>query len=179
MLQDTLRDVLGGTTADPLPARLQAVAAKGRVGAMVTRLEISPDFESVTVESALYVRTANGGWTRGPWRAGTIRTGDVAPGAAEAVADDPQVKAAFGMIDSIAPGMVTPADEAQGPRRRGHDQAGPRPRPLGPQPRPLRPGPAARRRRRQEGCTEAVRPADLRGSAWPEPYGEAHGPGRD
>ncbi len=108
LLQDTLRDLLGGTTIDPLPARLQSVGARGRVGAMVTRLEIASDFESVTVESALYVRTGNGGWARGPWRAGTIRTGDVAPGAAEAVAEDPQIKAAFGMIDTIAPGMVTP-----------------------------------------------------------------------
>ena len=107
LLQDTVRDLLGGTTTDPLAARLQSVAATGHVGGMVTRLEIAPDFGSVTVESALYVRTANG-WTRGPWRAGTIRTGDFAPGAAEAVADDPQIKAAFGMIDSIAPGMVTP-----------------------------------------------------------------------
>lgn len=114
VLQDTLRDILGGTMVDPLPARLQSVAAKGHVGAMVTRLEISPDFEGVTVESALYVRTSNGGWTRGPWRAGTIRTGDVAPGAVEAVADDPQVKAAFGMIDSIAPGMVTPQMRRKG-----------------------------------------------------------------
>ena len=114
VLQDTLRDVLGATAVDPLPARLQSVAARGRAGAMVTRLEISPDFEGVTVESALYIRTPGGAWTRGPWRAGTLRTGDVAPGAVEAVADDPQVKAAFGLVDSIAPGMVTPQMKRKG-----------------------------------------------------------------
>jgi hypothetical protein len=80
---------------------------------MVTRLELSPDLESVTVESALYVRTTHG-WVKGPWRAGTIRTGDVAPGAVEAVADDPQVKTAFNLVDSIAPGMVTPQMKRKG-----------------------------------------------------------------
>jgi hypothetical protein len=113
VLQETIRDVLGGSTTDPLPARLQGVAAKGRVGAVVTRMELSPDLEGVTVESALYVRTGNG-WARGPWRAGTLRVGDVAPGAAEAVADDPQVKAAFGLVDSIAPGMITPQMKQKG-----------------------------------------------------------------
>lgn len=113
-LQDALRDVLGTTAVDPLPGRLQSVSAKGKVGTLVTRLELAPDLGSVTVESALYVRTASGGWTKGPWRAGTIRVGDVAPGAAEAVADDPQVKAAFGMVDSIAPGMVTPEMKRKG-----------------------------------------------------------------
>jgi hypothetical protein len=76
-------------------------------------LELSPDLESVTVESALYVRATNG-WVKGPWRAGAIRTGDVAPGAVETVADDPQVKAAFGLVDSIAPGMVTPQMKRKG-----------------------------------------------------------------
>jgi hypothetical protein len=76
-------------------------------------MELSPDLEGVTVESALYVRTGNG-WARGPWRAGTLRVGDVAPGAAEAVADDPQVKAAFGLVDSIAPGMITPQMKQKG-----------------------------------------------------------------
>ena len=69
VLQDTLREVLGGSAVDPLTSRLEAVAAKGRVGAMVTRLDVASDLDSVTVESALYVKTANG-WTRGPWRAG-------------------------------------------------------------------------------------------------------------
>ncbi len=113
VLQETIREVLGGSTTDPLPARLQGVAAKGRVGAIVTRMELSPDLDGVTVESALFFRTGNG-WTRGPWRAGTLRVGDVTPGAAEAVADDPQVKAAFGLVDSIAPGMITPQMKQKG-----------------------------------------------------------------
>ncbi len=113
VVQDTLREVLGGAAVDPLAPKLQSVAATGHAGALVTRLEIAPDFGSVTVESSLFVRSANG-WTRGAWRAGTIRTGDVAPGAAEAIADDPQVKSAFGLIDSIAPGMVTPQMKTKG-----------------------------------------------------------------
>ncbi len=43
-------------------------------------------------------------------------TGDVAPGAVDAVADDPQVKAAFGLIDSIGAGLRKGFDDH---RRRG------------------------------------------------------------
>jgi hypothetical protein len=86
---------------------LRDVAARGRVGALVTRLDLAPDFSSVTVESALFVRGPNGVWTCGPWRSGTLRSGDAAPGAAQALADDPQVKAAFQIVDSIGFGGVS------------------------------------------------------------------------
>jgi hypothetical protein len=107
VLSDTLKDILGSSPSDPLAARLRDVAARGRVGALVTRLDLAPDFSSVTVESALFVRGPNGVWTRGPWRSGTLRSGDVAPGAAQALADDPQVKAAFQIVDSIWFGGVS------------------------------------------------------------------------
>ena len=107
LITDTLKDFLGGTTGDPLQGKLRDVAARGRVGAMVTKLDMSPDMETVTVESSLWVRGANGTWTRAVTRSGTLRTGDVAPGAVDAVADDPQVKAAFGLIDSVGLFQVT------------------------------------------------------------------------
>jgi hypothetical protein len=107
VLNDTLKDILGGTPNDPLAGRLREVAARGRVGALVTRLELAPDLESVTVESALYVRGASGEWSRLAWRSGSLRSGDVAPGAVEAIADDPQVKAAFRIVDSIGFGGVS------------------------------------------------------------------------
>jgi hypothetical protein len=107
VLNDTIKDLLGASPSDPLASRLRDVAARGRVGALVTRLDLAPDLGSVTVESALFVRGPNGVWTRGPWRSGTLRSGDVAPGAAEALADDPQVKAAFQVVDSIGFGGVS------------------------------------------------------------------------
>jgi hypothetical protein len=107
LVADTLKDFLGGTTSDPLQGKLKEVAARGRVGAMVTKLDMAPDMSSVTVESSLWVRGPNGAWTRAATRSGTLRTGDVAPGAVDAVADDPQVKAAFGLIDSVGLFQVT------------------------------------------------------------------------
>jgi hypothetical protein len=107
VLNDTIKDLLGASPSDPLASRLRDVAARGRVGALVTRLDLAPDLGSVTVESALFVRGPNGVWTRGPWRSGTLRSGDVAPGAAEALADDPQVKAAFQVVDSIGFGGIS------------------------------------------------------------------------
>jgi hypothetical protein len=107
VLSDAFKDILGSGSSDPLAARLRDVAARGRVGAMITRLELAPDFNSVTVESALFVRGPNGVWTRGPWRSGTLRSGDVDAGAAQALADDPQVKSAFQIVDSIGFGGVS------------------------------------------------------------------------
>jgi len=108
LLNSTLQDLLGGEQADPLPPRLNEVAAKGKVGAMVTRLELASDMASVTVESTLYVRNSQGAWTRGPSRSGTVRTDQAAtPGEVQEVADDPQVKSAFNLVDSLGFGLVS------------------------------------------------------------------------
>ena len=66
--------------AGPIPCRrrLRDVAARGRVGAMVTRIEVAPDLSAVSAESALYYR-GSGGWDRGPWRTGSLRVGAVPP----------------------------------------------------------------------------------------------------
>ncbi len=107
LLSSTLKDLLGEGQSDPLPARLNEVAARGRVGAMVTRLDLAADMGSVTVESALYVRDSRGVWTRGPSRSGSIRTGDAPLQEVQAVAEDPQVKSAFGLVDSLGFGQVS------------------------------------------------------------------------
>ena len=106
LLSSTLKDLLGEPQADPLTASLADVASRGRIGAIVTRLELAADMGAVTVESTLYVRGI-GGWTRGASRSGSLRTGDVNPDAVQAVAEDPQVKSAFGLVDSLGFGQVS------------------------------------------------------------------------
>ena len=107
LVGDAVKELLGEAPVDPLPAKLRAVGARGKVGALVTRLDIAGDLESVRVESALYVRDPNGRWTQAATRSGIVRTGDVPQAEAKAVGDDPQVQSAFGLIDMLGLGGAT------------------------------------------------------------------------
>ncbi|WP_406695593.1 hypothetical protein V5E97_31750 [Singulisphaera sp. Ch08] len=109
----TIRDVLGVGGPDPLPARLRDVAARGRVGAMVTTIEVAPDLSAVSAESALYYRGSRG-WERGPWRTGSLQFGAVPPVVVGAVARDPQVQAVMGFVESIGGGLVSPEMKQRG-----------------------------------------------------------------
>jgi hypothetical protein len=113
LVEGTIKDVLTGGRADPLPDRLRAVAERGRVGMLVTRVEIAADFGSVAAESSLYYR-GQGGWDRGGWRAATVRVGEVPPFVMNAVASDPQVKALLDFVDSIGGGLVSPEMKQRG-----------------------------------------------------------------
>ncbi len=86
---------------DPLAARLQAVADRGRIGAAVTRLEIAPDLGGVTVETSFWVRAAGGRWVMYGSRAATVRADDLPPDAGGDIAEDPQVKRVFGIVEGL------------------------------------------------------------------------------
>ena len=47
---------------DPMAEKLQAVAARGRIGAVVMRLDIAPDLSGVTIETTFWVRVPTGRW---------------------------------------------------------------------------------------------------------------------
>lgn len=94
---------------DPLREKLAGVAARGRVGVVLTRLEIAPDFSGVRVESALLVRTAREGWKVAVTRPSTVRPDDLRPEAGEELAADPQVKAAFQVVEGLGLGKIDPA----------------------------------------------------------------------
>ena len=47
LVEGTIKDVLTGGRVDPLPDRLRSVADRGRVGMMVTRIDIAADFSAV------------------------------------------------------------------------------------------------------------------------------------
>jgi hypothetical protein len=93
---------------DPLAASLRKVGERGRVGAMVTRLDLAADFSQVTVEAALWVRAGGDRWAPFAVRSATIRPEDVAPEAGQHIAGDPQVGAAFALVESLGLGAIPP-----------------------------------------------------------------------
>jgi len=91
--------------ADPLPSALEKIAARGRAGAAVTRLEIAPDMSHVSVESTLWIRGPRG-WVAWGSRNATIRPEDVEAGVQQQVAADPQVQAAFDIAEKFGLGAI-------------------------------------------------------------------------
>jgi hypothetical protein len=107
-----LSKLLSGEATDPLPPRLRAVAAHGRAGAVVTRQEMSPELESVTVEITLWVRGAGDRWAPFGSRTAVVRSADVKDDEGKELADDPQIDAIFRVIGALGLGDV-PADVKQ------------------------------------------------------------------
>ena len=93
---------------DPLLEKLQAISARGRTGAVVTRLAIAPDMSGVTVESTLWVRTGGERWVVFGSRTATVRADDLKPEAGRDLAEDPQVKSAFRMVETLGLGAIPP-----------------------------------------------------------------------
>jgi hypothetical protein len=100
-----------GQRVDPLTEKLNAVAARGRIGAVVTRLEIQPDMSAVVVESSLWVRNADR-WAPFGSRAATVRPDDLGQDAGKTIEADPQVQGAFSIVESLGLGAI-PADVKQ------------------------------------------------------------------
>jgi hypothetical protein len=94
---------------DPLVEKLKAIAAKGRIGAVVTRLDIQPDLSRVTVECTLWVRTAPERWVPFGSRSATVKPDDLRPDAGQNLAADPQVQGVFKLVEMLGLGAI-PAD---------------------------------------------------------------------
>ena len=103
-----LLDLDQGERTDPLLEKLKAVAARGRAGAVVTRLQIEPDLSNVTVESTLWIRVGDR-WVAFGSRAATVRPEDVGGEAAKGLKADPQIQGAFKVVESLGLGAI-PAD---------------------------------------------------------------------
>jgi hypothetical protein len=103
----TLKELLGEAPVDPLPGKLRELAGQGRAGVIVTRLELSPDFSTAAVETSLWAR-AGDRWVPAIIRSTTVRPDDLPADAGAGLADDPQVKAAFGLFESLGLGEVPP-----------------------------------------------------------------------
>lgn len=103
-----LKDLLTGNPGDTLAPRLRDVAARGRVGALVTALDVAPDFSGVSVEMTLWVRHGTDRWVPGGSQSSRVRTDELGPEAGKELADDPQVALAFRLVESIGLGGVPP-----------------------------------------------------------------------
>src|SRR5262249_29394024 len=97
---------LDQNSPDPLEEQLRSIAARGRVGCAVTQLEIAPDLGAVTVESRLWVRAEGGQWIPQVSRVATVRPDDLRADAGHEIAADPQVQAAFGIVEGLGLGSI-------------------------------------------------------------------------
>jgi hypothetical protein len=104
-------DLDPGPQTDPLLDKLKTVGARGRIGAAVTRLVIQPDMSSVSVESTLWVRQGQEWFSFGS-RNATVRPDELAQEAGRELADDPQIKGAFQVVELLGLGAI-PADVKQ------------------------------------------------------------------
>jgi hypothetical protein len=100
-----LLDVDQGQQADPLLEKLKAVAARGRAGAVVTKLQIAADMSNVTVESTLWIRGGDRWFPFGS-RAATVRPEDLGPEAGKGLESDPQIQSAFKVAESLGLGAI-------------------------------------------------------------------------
>ncbi len=103
-----LLEVDQGQQADPLLQKLNAVAQRGRAGAVVTRLQIAPDMSNVTVESTLWIRSGDR-WTPFGSRTATVRPEELGDQAGKGLETDPQIQGAFKIVESLGLGAI-PAD---------------------------------------------------------------------
>jgi hypothetical protein len=99
-----LAPLLEDKPADPLGAQLQEVAARGRVGAVVTQQEMSPAFDAVKITITLLVRNGQH-WSKAGSRTASVRTDALKPGDGNDLAQDPQVAAVFQVFESIGFGF--------------------------------------------------------------------------
>ena len=106
-----LKGLLGDQPAeDPLAAITRKAADRGRIGLVVTALTTAPDFSEVKVEATLWVRSgaAPNSWQPADSRPATVRPDELRPEAGEDLAADPQVQAAFRIVEGLGLGAVDP-----------------------------------------------------------------------
>ena len=109
-----IKDLLGENRDDPLAAKLRDLAAQGRVGALVTKLDLAPDFSTAAIEATLWVRVAREKWAPALVRRVTANPDALPADAGAPLADDPQVKAAVGAIEGLGFGTISPDLKARG-----------------------------------------------------------------
>jgi hypothetical protein len=100
----SLAPLLEDKPVDPLPEQLRAVRARGRVGAVVTRQEMSPAMDAVRITISLWVRNGRN-WSAVGSKTASVRADALRPGAGDDLAQDPQVGAVFQLFESIGFGF--------------------------------------------------------------------------
>jgi hypothetical protein len=103
----SLKELLGEAPVEPLPGKLREMAGQGRSGVVVTRLELAPDLSAASVETTLWARGGDR-WVPAIVRTSTARPDDLPANEGAGLAEDPQVKAAFGVVSMLGLGEVSP-----------------------------------------------------------------------
>jgi hypothetical protein len=101
-----LKELLGEDPGDPLAERLRSVAASGRVGAVVTKLDVASDLSAASVEISLWVHEASGRWAQAGSRTARVRPQDLGPAAGKDLEGDPQVAMIFRAVEAIGLGGI-------------------------------------------------------------------------
>jgi hypothetical protein len=91
---------------DPLEEHRRAIEQRGRIGMVLTELEIAPDLSGVSVVATLWVRAAPGQWVPMIRRPAQVRTSDVDRDAVVGLAADPRVEQVFRLVDGLGLGSV-------------------------------------------------------------------------
>ncbi|WZO96236.1 hypothetical protein EP7_003225 [Isosphaeraceae bacterium EP7] len=102
-LKSLLSDV---APVDPLPAKLREAEARGRVGVLVTKLDVAPDNSGVQVQATLWARLGPENWHQVATRQASGRPGAGGAGDGADLLADPQVKAVFGIVESLNLGGI-------------------------------------------------------------------------
>lgn len=102
-----IKDLIGdpaATATDPLVAVLKGAEARGRVGVVVTQLEMTEDFRRVTVRATLLVNLGPERWQPGLSFPVTIDVKALPAGAGAPLEADPRVKAVFDLVGALGLG---------------------------------------------------------------------------
>jgi len=111
----TLKELLGEERKDPLQPKFRELAGQGRVGAVVTSLEMAPDMAATTITTTLWVAPgANRDWVPALVRTASARPGDLPADAGANLAEDPQIKAALNLVGSLGLGDIPPELKQRG-----------------------------------------------------------------
>jgi len=97
---------------DPLVSTLKKVGDRGRVGALVTRLEIPADMSQITVEATMWVRASADRWVPFVTRSASVRPDELPAEAGRNLAADPQVQSAISLVEALGLGTI-PAEFKQ------------------------------------------------------------------
>jgi hypothetical protein len=110
----SLKSLLDERPVDPLFAQLQSVGGRGRVGAIVTRLDMAEELSRVSVEATLWVRTGPDRWEPALAYPATVRTDAVGADEQQPIANDPQVQGTFKFFERMGLGELTPELKERG-----------------------------------------------------------------
>jgi hypothetical protein len=106
-----IKALLGEEQEDPLALKFREIAGRGKVGMVVTRLDLEGDLQAATVESTLFVRTGPDRWEPAIRRPATVRVDQVGDAQRQGIAADPQVKQVFKVFEGL--GLGAAGDQLQ------------------------------------------------------------------